>query len=72
MRGMQALLSRYGLNGKIHALRYINGIADSVTGPAFATSVGLLQYAASSHQKRFQQGGKLSIGGMLHWLKENF
>jgi len=72
MRGMQDLLGRYGLKGKIEIPQYINGIADSVTGPAFSTSVGLLQYAVSNHRKRFGARGALNITGMLHWLKENF
>lgn len=58
--------------------RNIDGIADAITGPAFATSVGLLHYAISNRaeipsaaycppEKRNR-----SLGRFGQWIRDNF
>jgi cell division protein FtsA len=58
--------------------RMIRGLPDSMSGPAFATAVGLLRYGLREHVARpdyaamdaaKNRGGFGRIG---HWLRENF
>ena len=56
----------------------IEGMADAITGPAFATSVGLLQYAisnkaevpSSAYYPPEQING--SFGRFGQWIRDNF
>ena len=57
----------------------VNGLADVASGPAFATSAGLLAYAADPALDASRQGhvaNKETGGGLLgrvhSWLRENF
>lgn len=71
--GIAKFLEKYNFKVKIQSPIYINGIADNVTGNAFSCAIGLLKYAQANYIKRkVQRDGRLSVGRMLTWLKENF
>ncbi|MBM3516231.1 MAG: cell division protein FtsA, partial [Alphaproteobacteria bacterium] len=56
----------------------LRGLAESLTGPAFATAAGLLRYGLKEHVTRpslaaLQAAGtKSGIGRIGRWLRENF
>jgi cell division protein FtsA len=58
--------------------RNINGMADAITGPAFATSMGLLRYAISNKSEVPSaaycrpEHTNLSLGRFGQWIRENF
>jgi len=58
--------------------KFIRGLPEAVSGPAFATATGLLRYGLREHVKRPDFGAmaaarnKSGIGRLGQWLKENF
>jgi cell division protein FtsA len=56
----------------------IEGLAEAMVGPAFATSAGLVHFALSERAETPRRGRALTEepGGLLvrvgHWIKENF
>ena len=58
--------------------RMIRGLPDSLSGPAFATAVGLLRYGLREHVTRPDHAAmaaaknKRNIGRIGQWLRENF
>jgi len=58
--------------------RLIRGLPDSMSGPAFATSVGLLRYGLREHVTKPDHAAmeaaknKRSFGRLGKWLRENF
>ena len=58
--------------------RMIRGLPDSVSGPAFATAVGLLRYGLREHVAKPDHAAmaaaknKRNIGRIGQWLRENF
>lgn len=58
--------------------RRVAGLAESMSGPAFATAAGLIQYAARQKDEVFWTGIETAHDGtglfqrLGHWLRENF
>jgi cell division protein FtsA len=58
--------------------KFIRGLPESVSGPAFATATGLLRYGLHEHVRRPDFGAmaatrsKRGMGRLGQWLKENF
>jgi cell division protein FtsA len=57
--------------------QHINGLADSTSGPAFATSIGMLLYIAQNEKNMSAMSQQTAndsskISGIINWLKENF
>ncbi len=57
--------------------KFVRGLPESVTGPAFATVGGLLRYGLREHVSRPSLGAiaaknKRGVGRIGQWLKENF
>ena len=56
----------------------IDGLAEAMAGPAFATSAGLVHFALSERAETPRRGRALTEepGGLFvrvgHWIKENF
>ena len=63
---------------RIASPRQMEGLADATSGPAFATSLGMLSYAQLIHGSQswmYQRRGTFSgrsFGQILRWFKENF
>ena len=58
--------------------KMIRGLPDSLSGPAFATAVGLLRYGLREHVAKPDHAAmaaaknKRNIGRIGQWLRENF
>ena len=80
MIGIRELATRVlGKQVRLSKPRVLNGLADAVSGPAFSTSIGMLEYARrrslehqlSSHG-RSGSGMPVSLTRLARWFKENF
>lgn len=76
--GLRELATRVlGKQVRLSKPRVLNGLADSVSGPAFSTSIGMLEYARRrtlEHQLTSASGAGLpvSLTRIARWFKENF
>lgn len=68
----------FGKQVRIATPKSVEGLADATSGPAFATPIGMLNYAqlmngsqSWMHQQRGNFGGK-SIRQFARWFKDNF
>jgi len=80
LQGLKELASHiFNKHARIAKPEQINGLADSIQGPAFSTCVGMLKYAAN---KRLASSGSLletenvakrsAFKRMVKWFKRNF
>lgn len=80
LQGMKELASHiFGKQVRIATPEFIEGLAESTKGPAFATSIGMLQYAARQNSLDRFISQKVEPSNVKHyyqsfakWLRENF
>lgn len=75
--GIRDLATRVlGKQVRIGKPRSIVGLPDSVSGPAFSTAIGMLEYARrKTLEERFAVPARFKAGGfgrVVQWIRENF
>jgi cell division protein FtsA len=75
--GMRDLAGRVlGKQVRIGKPHNVTGLADAVSGPAFSTAIGMLEYQRrKTLEDRLMDTSRLrgkGIGKMLQWVRENF
>lgn len=68
----------FGCQVKHGQLSYIEGIAESTSGPAFSSCAGMLAYAAGENEQHMEDfslkplSAQNMIGKVVYWFKRNF